>query len=504
MTGTFDVVVVGAGINGAAVCAALTTAGYRVLLVDQGDIGSGTSQASTMLIWGGLLYLKNLELATVVALSRDRDRLIAERPGSVQPRSLLYVPSVAGRSPLVVEGALAAYWMMSAGRRERPRRLDTYAEQPMLATSGAAYAFEEAALVSSDARFVLEWALEAERLGADVRNYVRVDTVEPDGAGWRVGLCDGLTGAASEVRARLVVNAAGCWTDAVNARAGITTPFRHVFSRGVSLAFSRPAWHTRHLVFDSADGDVMTLAPWGPVSLWGSTDSLHPDLVEARHAAAGDVTRLSRELTAHLAQPPAAGEFISLRTGVRPVPVRHDAPPRLENTGLTRHHRLHADAARPWISIYGGKLSGCTGLAAEVRDLVAHRIAPAGAPPRPAAATPAGAVEPTVLTTFPTLAEPVVSAAWAAVHEHVCRLDDYLRRRTNIAQWVPCGGFGRKGEHAEALERIALEIHDGDPGLAERDLARYWSDVSTTEELLRGAPAPSPLRRPATSQWRRE
>ena len=252
MTRSFDVVVVGAGINGAAVCAALTTAGYRVLLVDQGDIGSGTSQASTMLIWGGLLYLKNLEFATVVALSRDRDRLIAERPGSVQPRSLLYVPSVAGRSPLVVEGALAAYWMIGAGRRERPRRLDTYAEQPMLATSGTAYAFEEAALVSSDARFVLEWALEAERLGADVRNYVRVDTVEPDGSGWRVGLCDALTGATSEVRARLVVNAAGCWTDAVNVRAGITTPFRHAVQprrvarvRSPGLAYPAPRLRQR-------------------------------------------------------------------------------------------------------------------------------------------------------------------------------------------------------------------------------------------------------------------
>ena len=219
MSVTFDVVVIGAGINGAAVCATLTTAGYRVLLADQGDIGSGTSQASTMLIWGGLLYLKNLELTTVLALSRDRDRLVAERPGSVQPRPLLYVPKPDGRSPFIVESALAAYWMMSAGRRPWPRRLDRYDEQAMLVAPGVAYAFEEAALVTSDARFVLEWALDAERLGADVRNYVRVDMVEPagPGAGWRVGVCDALTGATGEVRARLVVNAAGCWTDAVNA-----------------------------------------------------------------------------------------------------------------------------------------------------------------------------------------------------------------------------------------------------------------------------------------------
>jgi glycerol-3-phosphate dehydrogenase len=110
-----------AGINGAAVCHALASAGYRVLLVDQGDFGSGTSQASTMLIWGGLLYLKNLELATVLALTRDRDRLVAERPGSVQARPLLYVPS-GGPPRVVVESALAAYWVMGAGNARPPTR----------------------------------------------------------------------------------------------------------------------------------------------------------------------------------------------------------------------------------------------------------------------------------------------------------------------------------------------------------------------------------------------
>ena len=130
MDGQFDVVIVGAGINGATVCHALTSGGYRVLLVDQGDFGGGTSQASTMLIWGGLLYLKNLELATVLALTRDRDRLVAEHAVSVQARPLLYVPS-GGPPRVVVESALAAYWVMSAGTRARPHRLDQY-EEPAL------------------------------------------------------------------------------------------------------------------------------------------------------------------------------------------------------------------------------------------------------------------------------------------------------------------------------------------------------------------------------------
>jgi len=53
-----DVVIIGAGVNGAAIGRALSSAGYRVRLIDQSDIGAGTSQASTMLVWGGLLYLR--------------------------------------------------------------------------------------------------------------------------------------------------------------------------------------------------------------------------------------------------------------------------------------------------------------------------------------------------------------------------------------------------------------------------------------------------------------
>jgi len=496
--GPFDVVIVGAGINGAAVCHALTSRGYRVLLVDQGDFGSGTSQASTMLIWGGLLYLKNLEVTTVLALTRDRDRLVAERPASVQARPLLYVPS-SGPPRVVVESALAAYWVMGAGKRARPQRLDRYDEQAHLRDTLPAYAIEEAALVTSDARFVLEWALAAERLGADIRNHVRVDAIEAveTGAAWRLRLCDVLTGATSDVRARMVVNAAGCWTDAVNEKAGLTSPWRHVFSRGVSLSFPRPAWHTRHLVLDSLEGDVMTLAPWGPVSLWGSTDALYADLAEARRPAETDVARLLRELNRHLRAPIAAADILSLRTGVRPVPVRADASAPRSPASLTRHHRVHLDATRPWVSIYGGKLSGCLGLAADVCALVGERIAPRGdAPGR----RPPPEDAPRVTTTFPTLAEPVVSAAWAAAYEHCTSLDDYLRRRTNIAQWVPSGGFGPAGAFADALERIALEIHDGDTGLAERDLRAYWHQVCETDAVL--APTRPPGTPAGTIPWR--
>ena len=61
---------------------------------------------------------------------------------------------------------------------------------------------------------------------------------------------------------------------------------------------------------------------------------------------------------------------------------------------------------------------------------------------------------------------------------------------------MPGGGFGADGEHADTLERIALEIHDGDPGLAERDLARYWRHVCDSEDLLAHVRRPEPRPEP--------
>lgn len=526
----FDVAIVGAGVNGAAICHALTRAGYRVLLVDRGDIASGTSQASTMLVWGGLLYLRHLEIGTVVALSGDRDRLIGERPDLVRPQSIVYVPANDERR-LLVSSALSAYWALSAGRRRRPRRLTQFPEQAWLANSrAAAYEFEEATLVESDARFVLAWALDAERLGAHVFTYARVETATPHGDGsWRLGLCDTLTGATTEIVARLVVNAAGAWADELNTRARVTTPWRHAFSRGVSIALPRDPRHTRHVVVDSRLGDALTLAPWGPVSLWASTDALEPNLADAGQVQPDDVPALLDEYHRHFVQRPTVDDVVSVRVGVRALPVTRDRALAAESQALTRHHRVHFDGAKHWLSVYGGKLSGCRGLADEVattiaRHLPRRRTDSATQPEAPPVPVPD-------LTQFPGLDAPVVSAAWSAAHEHCHRLDDYLRRRTNIAQWVPNGGFGRQFEHAAALERIALDIHDGDAGLAEHELIAYYRDVRDrqprtdravptrpaaaddslppgvlTREIPRAPAAAPPVRRrrSATARWRHE
>lgn len=479
-----DVAVIGAGINGAAVSHALAAAGYTVTLIERGDIGGGTSQASTMLIWGGLLYLKDFEIRTVRALCRDRDRLLVEAPDQARPCEVRHVATGHARPAPLIAAALHAYWALANGRRTRARRLTSFGEQALLRDRTArAFAFEEGTLVESDARFVLDLVRRAEALGAAVRTRTAVEGIGPHAAGSsRLALRDTLTDAPSTLDARLVVNAAGGWADTVNAAAGIATPWRHVLSRGVSLALPREAAHDTHLVFDTADGNALTLAPWGPVAVWASTESLHATMDEAGRIDATDVTGLLETYNAHFAAGRGVDDVVSLRIGVRPVPVARDRAVDTRGLGLSRHHRLHLDRERPWLTVFGGKLSGSRGLAAEVRALLATRLTPSRARPRPST-PPVGPRD----ATFPGLPGAWVAPAWAAAHEHCRTLDDYLRRRTAIAQWLPRGGFGRRDEHYAAVEAIARALHPHDAGAAARDLADYRRRVDADAQILQAA-----------------
>jgi glycerol-3-phosphate dehydrogenase len=107
---TYDAVVVGGGVTGAAIFREVGMRGYRALLIDKGDFSSGTSQASGMLVWGGLLYLRNLDIGTVARLSRARDSLLTSQPDDVHELPFRYLPlRSGGRSRLLVRGALHAY-----------------------------------------------------------------------------------------------------------------------------------------------------------------------------------------------------------------------------------------------------------------------------------------------------------------------------------------------------------------------------------------------------------
>ena len=476
----FDVAIVGGGINGATVYHQLCSQGYRVLLVDKADFGGGTSQASAMFIWGGALYLRNLELVTVAKLCLSRDRMIRDMQEWVRVCPMRYMLSREHtRSLWWILAGFHLYWILGAFRRSRPRLEDNFPGREMLAKNGSpsSLVYEDACLAASDARFVLHWILSHRGPDQVALNYCRLHGGAYDRSDrfWRLELTDDLDGRQAEARARLVVNAAGVWTDQINHQFGIDSPYKHVFSKGVFLGIARDPRLSSPLIFENGEdeeADCMALIPWGPVSLWGPTETLATDLETGFRVEPEDVRLLLGQLNRFLARPVSPSDIVSLRCGVRPLAVPRSFQPGGHTLNLSKGLRVHCHEDPPWIGVYGGKITGSLEGARTVSRLIRGFGASAGSLsgkttelPRPE------------WSRFPGMTEPVVSARFAAEHEMCRTLDDYLRRRTNISQWVARGGLGRNDEHQPCLLDLAGTFSGGNMAAARATVDAYGQTV---------------------------
>ncbi|MCC6313049.1 MAG: FAD-dependent oxidoreductase, partial [Thermomicrobiales bacterium] len=218
----YDLVVIGAGINGAGIARDAAMRGLRVLLLDKGDLAGGTSSGSSRLIHGGLRYLEHGEIRLVRESLREREALLRNAPHLVAPLPMA-IPLYANaqRGPRVVRAGMAAYDALSFDKSLPRHRVWSRAKAlrmtPGLNPEGL---LGEAVYYDAQATFperlVVENTLSAVQHGAVVRTYARVIEIE------RAGQCvsgvvaaDERSGETFRVAARAVVNVAGPWVDEV-------------------------------------------------------------------------------------------------------------------------------------------------------------------------------------------------------------------------------------------------------------------------------------------------
>jgi glycerol-3-phosphate dehydrogenase len=483
----FDVLIIGGGVSGACLFHHLSGEGYRVLLIDKGDFASATSQSSAMMIWGGLLYLKHLRVGTVWRLCGSRNRLVQEKSACVKPQAFRYLVSRnrPGTS-LLINSALHSYWLLGRCRGERPRREQQFPETDFLKRSEFvdSFIYQEAMLDSSDARFALQWVLSPQNENSQAVNYCAAEDLNFNHSSgtWSVDLRDQLiAGVAAQVTARLIVNCTGPWADEVNKEFGIKSPFKHVLSKGVFLGLRRFPAHEQPLIMDTADGkDCMSLIPWGPISLWGPTETGGTNLREAGKIKSADVTDLLTELNRWLPDSRGPNDIVSVRNGVRALVVNKDSAPGQSTLQLSRRFKVYGDRQVPWISVYGGKITDCMRLARCVVSNVMKRLGP---PRSNGRRLPPPAVRQD-FTSFPGLSAKVLSAHSSVKHEMCWTLEDYLRRRTNISQWVPRGGLGRRSENRAHLVRIAEQLPSDGTQTAEGRVRQYEAEIRNFDQLL--------------------
>src|SRR5688572_15956066 len=243
----WDALIIGGGITGATIARDAALRGLAVALVERDDFAAGTSSRSSKLAHGGLRYLEQGHLGLVAESVRERERLLRNAPHLVRALPFL-LPSGPrdGWPPMpVLRAGLWLYDRFAGGGGRGHRALsaaDAVRAEPSLAgrplRGGALY--HDAGM--DDARLVLENVLAAAEAGACVVNHVEVTGFSRDAAGRVAGavLRDRLTGAALGVEARLVVNAAGPWGDAIAALGGRTGPALLRPTKGVHLVYAEP------------------------------------------------------------------------------------------------------------------------------------------------------------------------------------------------------------------------------------------------------------------------
>jgi glycerol-3-phosphate dehydrogenase len=218
----FDVIVIGAGINGAGVARDAAMRGLRVLLLDKGDISSGTTQWATRLIHGGLRYLEHYEFALVRESLRDREALLHIAPHLVKPLGFL-VPIYDRNSngPLIIRLGMNLYdtlsYDKSMARHKMLGRKKVEEREPGLNPEGLkAAAFYYDAQVEYAERVAVENAISARDHGATIVTYANVEHLIIENNDVKgVEFTDVFTGESHEVRAPVTVNVAGPWVDEV-------------------------------------------------------------------------------------------------------------------------------------------------------------------------------------------------------------------------------------------------------------------------------------------------
>jgi glycerol-3-phosphate dehydrogenase len=388
----FDLLVIGGGITGCGIARDAALRGLSVALVEKSDFASGTSSRSSRLIHGGVRYLEHGHLHLVFESSAERRRLLRLAPHLVRPLQFTWPVYEGARIPRWKLGAgLTLYDALSlfrnVGRHRRMSARDVLDHEPALRADGLVGGARYYDAATNDARLTLANAMSAAQSGAVIMNHVAVTSLLFErGRVAGAVVRDTLEDWTIEVRATVVVNATGPWSDRIQRLdagpcpidATTPPPMGVRGSKGAHIAVPRARIGNSYALtlIAPTDGRVMFVLPADTNAIIGTTDTYT--------SSAPDTVRASREDVRYLIESansffPAAqlttDDVVSAWAGIRPlVPSSGDTP-----EGASREHAVSTDE-RGLISITGGKLTTYRVMARDVMEVVLQRL---GRPPGP-------------------------------------------------------------------------------------------------------------------------
>ncbi|HEX6050706.1 MAG TPA: glycerol-3-phosphate dehydrogenase, partial [Gemmatimonadaceae bacterium] len=378
-TEQFDLLIIGGGINGAGVARDAAMRGLRTALVERNDFASGTSSRSSRLVHGGVRYLEHGHLRLVFESSRERRTLLRLAPHLVRPLRFTWPVYRGARLPrwkllagLFMYDALAVF--RNVASHEALDAREVAAREPALLREGLVGGAQYYDAATDDARLTLANVIAAHEREAVVLNHVTAVRFLREGE----RIVGAVVRPADEereiaVRATVVVNAAGPWSDEVRALDAPASRSSVRATKGVHVAVSRERLATNGAItlLSPIDGRVMFVLPSTSTTIIGTTDTPTDERPGEVRASAEDIEYLLDSVNAFF---PAAklgtGDVIASWAGIRPLIAAgySDRP-----ASASREHRIDR-APSGLVSVTGGKLTTYRAMAAEVANVVERAL----------------------------------------------------------------------------------------------------------------------------------
>jgi glycerol-3-phosphate dehydrogenase len=371
----YDLAIIGGGVNGCGIARDAQGRGLKVLLAEQGDLGSATSAASTKLIHGGLRYLEHYSFRLVRHALEERERLWAIAPHIIWPLRFV-LPHRKGLRPawmlrlgLFIYDNLGGRKLLPATRTLRLKSDVT--GEPLRDVSSIGFEYSDCWV--QDNRLVVLNARDAALKGADIRVRTRCVSARREAGLWNVTLKDGQSGEESSIRARALVNAAGPWVaNVVSGVAGINSSERVRLVQGSHIVVRKLFEHDRCYIFQNPDGRIFFAIPYEEdFTLIGTTDRDFDGEPGAVSATSEEVDYLVAAASSYFKRRLTRQDVVWTYSGVRPL--YDNGAKNAQET--TRDYVLsldHPADAAPILSVFGGKITTYRCLAEDALDKLAQ------------------------------------------------------------------------------------------------------------------------------------
>lgn len=374
-TEQFDVVVIGGGVVGVGAALDAATRGLKVALVEARDFASGTSSRSSKMFHGGLRYLEQLEFGLVAEALHERELSMSTlAPHLVKPLKFLFPLTHRGWERPYMAAGFLLYDRMGGAKsvpaQKHLTRAGALRMAPGLKRNALIGGIRYYDTVVDDARHTMTVARTAAHYGAVVRTSTQVvgflreaDRV----SGVRVR--DSETGATTEVKGHVVINATGVWTDEIQALSHQRGRFRVRASKGVHVVVPRDRIVSDSAIILRTEKSVLFVIPWGNHWIIGTTDTdwnldlAHPAATEA------DIDYILGHVNKVLVTPLTHDDIDGVYAGLRPLLAGESD----ETSKLSREHAV-ARVAPGLIAIAGGKYTTYRVMGQDAVDLAAEDL----------------------------------------------------------------------------------------------------------------------------------